>query len=58
MRVLVSAWVDGIAAAVADDEQIDTLALQDWQTFRQAHAASGLCIVGHMDLLALPLDHE
>ncbi len=56
--LLVSALVDGIAAAVADDEQIDTLALQDWQTFRQAHAASGLCIVGHMDLLALPLDHE
>ena len=52
--LLASALIDGIAAAVTEDEQIDSIALQDWQTFRQAHVASGLCIVGHMDLLALP----
>jgi hypothetical protein len=52
--LLASALIDGIAAAVVNDEQIDKLALQDWLSFRQAHVASGLCIVGHMDLLALP----
>jgi hypothetical protein len=52
--LLASALIDGIVAAVVNDEQLDKLALQDWLSFRQAHVASGLCIVGHMDLLALP----
>jgi hypothetical protein len=42
----------GIAGAVAD--HMDSAALKDWCNFRMRHAASGTCVVGHQDLLALP----
>ncbi len=52
---LVSALTSGIAAAVVDDPTLDSLCLQDWLEFRQAHLDRGSCIVGHTDLLALPV---
>lgn len=54
-RELVAALIDGIAGAVASDPAIDPGALRAWCRFRQDHVASGSCIVGHMDLLALPV---
>lgn len=54
---LLAALIDGIAAAVSRDPAIDPVALKEWLAFRQAHVATGSCIVGHMDLLAVPEDH-
>lgn len=51
---LVSELIRGIAAAVADGYGLDAAALQQWQSFRLDHAASGSCTVGHQDVLALP----
>lgn len=48
---LVCALGEGIANAVKNDAEIDADELQQWLAFRQAHAASGRCSVGHMDLL-------
>lgn len=50
---LVSALITGIASAVADSPGLDASALVDWATFRQSHAASGTCTVGHTDALAV-----
>ena len=54
-HAMVSALITGIAAAVADNPDIPTSALEDWIQFRQANAASGTCSVGHTDVLALPV---
>ena len=51
---LVSALIDGIAGAVAQDPRLDSATLRDWVDFRLKNVASGTCIVGHTDLLALP----
>jgi hypothetical protein len=51
---LVSALIDGIAGAVAHHSGIDAASLEDWIRFRQEHARSGSCMVGHTDVLALP----
>lgn len=51
---LVSALVEGIAGAVAQDPRLDAAALQDWVDFRLYNVATGTCTVGHTDLLALP----
>lgn len=51
---LVENLIEGIAKAVAKNYGIDANALQDWKTFRLQHAASGSCVIGHWDLLALP----
>jgi len=48
---LARALITGIAAALAD--QIPAQALADWQHFREQ---AGNCYVGHLDLLALPVD--
>jgi SAM-dependent methyltransferase len=52
-HALVSQLVYGIAEAVA--KHFDQFELNNWKDFRLAHAASGICKVGHQDLLALPL---
>lgn len=49
---LVRELIGGIADAVA--AHLDCAALEDWRRFRLEHAASGTCVVGHRDLLALP----
>lgn len=49
---LVKSLVQGIADAVAGSFAAETLA--QWRNFREEHAASGRCVVGHTDLLALP----
>ena len=46
--------IEGIAAAVADDPALDSESLREWRDFRLAKVRSGTCIVGHLDLLALP----
>lgn len=50
---LVIALVNGIADAVL--ETLDEESLAQWRKFRVDHAPSGTCIVGHTDLLALPV---
>jgi len=49
---LVVELVNGIERALQNYLPEATLA--DWARFRRAHAASGTCLVGHQDLLALP----
>lgn len=44
----------GIASAVS--ATLGTNCVQDWLDFRLAHAADGHCIVGHQDILALPIN--
>ncbi len=56
-NALVTALIQGVANAVADDPAIDSKSLRDWLEFRQANVNGGSCIVGHTDLLALPVDH-
>ncbi len=51
---LVRELIPGIASAVAEGYGLDKQALQAWQDFRLAHAATGRCVVGHQDVLALP----
>ena len=34
---------------------LDAEALLHWKTFRLANAATGTCVVGHQDLLAVPV---
>lgn len=53
-QALVENLIAGIADAVAENYNIDAAALDDWKTFRLQHAATGTCIIGHQDLLALP----
>lgn len=52
---LVSALIEGIAAAIAQSPHIDATSLEDWTNFRRSQVAAGTCIVGHTDLLALPI---
>lgn len=51
---LVNALITGIGDAVVSDAALDKTQLQDWIQFRKAHAATGICVVGHTDLVALP----
>lgn len=51
---MVEELINGIAAAVSENPQVDGAALQEWRQFRLAHAATGTCTVGHVDVLALP----
>ncbi len=53
-RTMVDALIDGIANAVAGRPGLDPMTLQDWVQFRKANLATGTCVVGHRDLLALP----
>jgi hypothetical protein len=48
--------IQGIAAAVgqSDDQDLQK-GLAEWKTYRLAHATTGKCIIGHWDLLALPI---
>ncbi|MEK7259943.1 MAG: hypothetical protein AAB211_09150 [Pseudomonadota bacterium] len=55
---LVRELIPGIASAVADGYGLDRRALQEWQDFRLKHAATGRCVVGHTDVLALPCGSE
>lgn len=50
---LVSMLITGIAAAVEQGHDLDVAQLAGWRQFRLAHAASGTCRVGHVDVLAL-----
>lgn len=51
---LVSELIGGIHNAVADGYGLEKSLLDAWQQYRQEHASSGTCQVGHVDLLALP----
>ena len=51
---MMESLITGIADAVAGHADIDASLLANWCKFRLAHAASGTCTVGHMDVLALP----
>jgi hypothetical protein len=53
---LVRELIQGIAAVVekSDDKDLQT-GLAEWKTYRLAHADTGTCVVGHWDLLALPM---
>ena len=51
---LVRELINGIGNAVKNDPSLEKNDLRDWIEFRVAHADSGTCSVGHVDLLALP----
>jgi hypothetical protein len=51
---LVRELINGIGNAVKKDPSLETHDLRNWIEFRMAHADSGTCSVGHLDLLALP----
>ncbi|MGM0631572.1 MAG: class I SAM-dependent methyltransferase [Pseudomonadota bacterium] len=53
-QAMVDALIEGIAGAVEPDSRLDASSLKDWVRFRQSNAATGTCIVGHTDILALP----
>lgn len=55
-QLLVQALIDGIGNAAARDPSLDAASLADWIRFRSAHSLTGTCIVGHLDLFALPED--
>ena len=52
--LMVEALISGIADAVSGNAGIDAALLANWRKFRLAHATSGTCTVGHLDVLALP----
>lgn len=54
-QAMVAALITGIAAAVVGHPDLEASALQDWVQFRLSKADSGTCIVGHTDVLALPV---
>lgn len=54
-QAMLAALITGIASAVAHHPNIEASALEDWVQFRLANADSGTCIVGHSDVLALPV---
>ena len=51
---LVVALLSGIAGVAAGPGGIAEDEVADWLAFRQARAADGRCLVGHVDLLATP----
>lgn len=51
---MVTALIHGIHDAVSDGYGLDPQALADWKRFRLSHVADGTCLVGHVDVLALP----
>ena len=53
-KAMVEELINGIAAAVSVGYGLDAAELQQWREFRLAHAATGSCTVGHVDVLALP----
>ncbi len=38
-----------------EEGDLTRASLDDWTRFRLDHAGSGTCVVGHTDLLALPV---
>lgn len=53
-HVLTRELVRGMTSAVAEGYGLAGAELRTWESFRLAHAASGSCSVGHVDVLALP----
>ena len=51
---LVLALLPGIAGVAAGWGGIAKAEVEDWLAFRQDRAADGRCLVGHVDLLAIP----
>lgn len=51
---LITELIGGITNAVMQGYDIDQNALAEWKQFRLSHAATGVCVIGHWDLLALP----
>lgn len=51
---MVSALINGIHDAVSQTGGLDQNALAQWKTFRLSHVNDGTCLVGHVDVLALP----
>lgn len=52
---LITKLIEGIANAVAETSVLDSSSLYDWVEFRKKNISGGTCIVGHRDILALPL---
>jgi hypothetical protein len=53
-QALVADLIQGIRAAVENGYGLSSAALDEWQTFRLSHAASGHGLIGHVDVLAFP----
>ena len=53
-QLMVSMLINGIADAVRDHALNDPQALSEWIEFRQSNVATGTCVIGHTDVLALP----
>lgn len=51
---MVTSLIHGIHDAVCDGYGLDQSALADWKRFRLSHVTDGTCLVGHVDVLALP----
>ncbi len=50
---LVAELIQGIAAAVRSDPEMDARAVDQWVEYRIANSQTGRCTVGHTDLLAI-----
>ncbi|WP_185985114.1 class I SAM-dependent methyltransferase [Aureimonas mangrovi] len=55
---LYTAFVEGVVDAVSQTGRCDLDVLAQWRAFRLDRARSGLCTVGHVDVLAVPKDDE
>jgi SAM-dependent methyltransferase len=53
-----AAFVEGIAAAVLDAACLHRTTIEDWVQDRASLHAGGTCVVGHVDLLAIPASTE
>ena len=51
---MVKEFVTGIGSTVLRESRLDPEVVEEWIQFRHAHASDGHCVVGHVDLLALP----
>ncbi|HVK99297.1 MAG TPA: hypothetical protein VM553_05760 [Dongiaceae bacterium] len=57
-HALVTALIDGIAAAVSQQGELADDALTAWAEFRRRHVQDGQCTIGHVDLLAIPQENR
>lgn len=53
-QALVTDLIRGIRAAVSQGYGLDQRALIDWENFRISQVEQGHCMIGHLDVLAIP----
>ena len=51
---LQAAFVEGMARAVSETEMLEPEDIETWLAKRLDSARSGRCVIGHLDVLALP----